>query len=231
MNEKAKTAAKGALYGVFLAVSCVAFLLFVLFGCFSMATLFDGKVYETREISEYLNVTGNYDNESPREFAESFFPKTIEEQFQDVSYHYKAMTGDTYAYEMSLEFTVKSDADYQSILSRYTEGRSGAEFEYDSRFTEYVIADEFSIVDGGPEESYKLVSDDGTEYVHISGAEIGRILCCEEERRFLFVALGVYDGGYTSTLVLNDYFSRFGIEPWEHYKDQQTHLKEPWDVG
>ncbi len=49
-----------------------------------------GNIYETTSTEKYLDIKCNFDNDSPREFIKSFFPKEIEDTFLDTEYHYKA---------------------------------------------------------------------------------------------------------------------------------------------
>ena len=75
-------------------------------------------VYETNDITDYGIIKGNYDNDSPKKFVSSFFPENIEAYFSDVTYHYKAKKGDTYAYEMYLEFVIQDTEQYAFFLSK-----------------------------------------------------------------------------------------------------------------
>ena len=48
-----------------------------------------GEVYETNDIADYGNITGNYNNEPPQTFIFSFFPEAIDESFSQADYHYR----------------------------------------------------------------------------------------------------------------------------------------------
>lgn len=186
---------------ILVTIIIIAFLLLLLF----LATMDDGKVYETNNVEDYGIVTGNYDNIKPKEFADSFFPKCIEPIFSDVNYHYKAITGDTYAYEMWLEFVIKDTAQYEEYLSTLGNGKTPHMFAYDNRYSVYTIEETFDINQSSNSNKYSI------EY-----AKLGKILFSKDEQRIIFIAMGVFDGGYTTTEDLNYYWSRFNIEPYSN---------------
>lgn len=175
------------------------------------------KQYTTTNITDYGNYIGNYDNERVEVFINSFFPKQIEDYFTEIEYSYRAKKGDTCAFEAYLEFVVEDSMQYEKVLADYTEDIQGNAFSYDSKFTEYVYYDCFDLV-GSLEEQTEQDIESGD--FGISGAVIGKILCCAEEQRIIFVALGVYDGGMAGTEYLDVYFERFEIDPWEY---ERTH--------
>ena len=181
----------------------------ILFGFFFLfvefITMDDGKVYETNNVEDYGIVTGNYDNIKPKEFADSFFPKCIEPIFSDVNYHYKAITGDTYAYEMWLEFVIKDTAQYEEYLSTLGNGKTPHMFAYDNRYSVYTI-----------EETIDITQIENSKKYFIEYAKLGQILFSNEEQRIIFIAMGVFDGGGTTTEDLNYYWSRFNIEPYSN---------------
>ena len=162
-------------------------------------------VYETNDIADYGVVKGNYDNDTPKEFISSFFPKKIESYFSDVTYHYKAKEGDTYAYEMQLEFVIKDTDKYTAFLSDVIGDAVCEPFYFAPDFQAHYISDELEL--GECREDYRF---------YISGAKIGLVLFSEEERRFVFVALGMYDGGGANVEELGFFFDRFGIDPEEY---------------
>lgn len=157
--------------------------------------------YSTTNVSDYGKYVGNYDNDFPEEFINSFFPEKIEINFSDVKYSYKAQKGDTYAFEAYLEFQIENEAEFQSYISEKT-GNSAVKFKYDSDFKEYVIFDEFQL--------------NGEESKSIRGAKIGKILYSEKDQRIIYVAIGVYDGGMVTTDFLCQYFERFDIDPTKY---------------
>lgn len=168
--------------------------------------------YETTNISDYGEYTGNYDNKAVESFINSFFPEKIEPYFENINYSYKAQKGDTYAYEAYLEFTISDKEKYNDFIVNTTQNLNKQTFFYDTRYTEYVISDEFTPLYSN-EEMTEGISDSG---VSISYAKIGKILCLEEEQKVIFIALGVYDGGLAEAEYLNVYFDKFNINPREY---------------
>lgn len=167
------------------------------------------RQYITSNLEEYGNYAGNYDNDTPREFINSFFPERIETFFSDIAYSYRAQKNDTYAFEAYLEFEIEDTEVYQDFIKQKTAGLDGVPFFYDSSFTEYVLSDIFEPINLNG-------SLDMDAPVHIGYAKIGKILCSKEEQRIIFVALGVYDGGVTKTDFLTVYFNRFEIDPTKY---------------
>ena len=76
-----------------------------------------GSIYETNSVNDYLHITGNFINDEPRTFIQSFFPEKIEEYFSEVDYHYKAKRGDGYAYECYLEFVIEDAEQYAAYVA------------------------------------------------------------------------------------------------------------------
>lgn len=163
----------------------------------------DGVIYETNNIEDYGIITGNYNNESPKIFVGTFFPERIQPHFSEVNYHYKAIKGDTYAYEMWLEFVIEDKSHFDNYVSTITQNRTAAPFAHDGLFDEYIIAEDLDIEKSVDGENYSI------EY-----AKLGKILVSPSEQRIIFIALGVLDGGYANTNDLNYYWSRFNIEPY-----------------
>lgn len=164
-------------------------------------------VYETNDIANYGIIKGNYDNERPKAFVFSFFPKKIEEYFSDVTYHYKAKKGDTFAYEMYLEFVIQDMEKYNSFVSDVTGDGVCEPFYFDSSYQAYYISNYFSL---------GRSSVDNLPY--IDNAKVGVVLFSEEEQRIIFVALGMFDGGGARPEELNCFFDKFGIDPQEYEK-------------
>lgn len=176
----------------------------LLIACFALLLLFAmmPDVYETNNLADYGKYTGNYDNEAPREFINSFFPETLSDSFADVTYHYKAKRFDTYAYEAYLEFVIPDSASFNLFIEEYIEKDQCTPFMFDTSFTEYSISNVLEFTD----------TNNHADKYAISYAEIGKILFSTDEQRIIFVALGVYDGGGTYTSELNWFFSRFNID-------------------
>lgn len=173
----------------------------------------DGAVYETTNINDYGKIRNNYDNDTPKEFIFSFFPAEIQDCFSNITYHYKAKKFDTYAYECYLEFTVDDSDTFDQIVQCYANPSQSVPFAYDNSFKDYTVSDYLCL---------QPIEDSQTAYP-IEGAEFGKILYRQDDRRIIFIALGVYDGGGTTTAELGYFFAKFAIDPQE----LETHLNEP----
>lgn len=165
-------------------------------------------VYETNDIADYGIIKGNYDNETPKAFVSSFFPERIEEYFSATSYHYKAKKLDTYAYEMYLEFVIEDLEKYTEFLSDVIDTDVTEAFNADPTYQAYYISDHMDLYESN--ESKKL---------YIQASEVGLILFSNADHRVIFLALGVHDGGGTTTDELNFFFERFSIDPREFAGD------------
>ena len=163
-------------------------------------------VYETNDVADYGVIKGNYDNETPKEFVFSFFPKTIEEYFSDVSYHYKAIKLDSYAYEIALEFTILDKQQYFELKEMITGNTICSDFEYAPEYQVFWINDYLLISE---QEEYNRIDPPV-----IQDAEIGLILFSDSNQQFIYIALGAYDGGGVTTEELNYFFDRFHVNPW-----------------
>lgn len=170
----------------------------------------DGKVTETTDIADYGIISGNYDNEYPAEFMFSFFPEEISEDFSDVSYHYTAQKGDTYACEIWLEFDIEDGEKFAEFLHASVDPEQVTAFSYDPSFSDYTVSNSFILT--SPE-------DDDPGDIHIEYAKIGKILYNEESQHIICYALLMYDGGYSSTKEFGRFFTRFQIDPIEYEID------------
>ncbi len=200
---------------VFLASACFYFL------------LRPAAVYETNDTTDYGVIKGNYDNERPKEFIFSFFPKTIEEYFSDVSYHYKAKKSDTYAYEMYVEFAIQDTQTYNAFIADVIGDNASELFYFDSSYQIYYVSNYLDLspasrISHDDKSKQPVVKEDKSKPPVIENAKIGAVLFSDTEQRIIFFALGVYDGGGTSTDELNYFLNRFGVNPWE-YEKRATH--------
>lgn len=168
----------------------------------------NGSAYETSSLDDYGKVIGNFDNEEPLEFIFSFFPEEIDDCFSDIYYHYKAIKGDTYAYECYLEFVIEDIDSYEEFVNRYIDRNASSKFIYDDSFCEESISNCL----------WLFTSDDLTDVYWIENAKIGKILFSDEQQRIIFLAMGMYDGGGANTEDLGVFFKRFEIDPWEYMK-------------
>ena len=199
---------------------CLICSLLCLNGCFfpSLEELLTPQTYVTTDIDEYDVYEGNYDNETVQEMINSFFPKKIGDDFENVDYSYKAKKFDAYGFEAYLEFTIEDPEEYAEFVNEYTEGIKGTNFPYDDAYTEYIIEDCFELTYSDDEIISGLVNgEEGWEDTFaIEYADVRKIICCPDEQRLIFVAIGVFDGGGTDAEFLCTYFNRFDINPREY---------------
>jgi hypothetical protein len=189
--------------------SLVMVLLLGMIGLAAGTRLFGyGHIYQTEDPSNYGSYVGNFDNKTPDTFIRSFFPESIEDSFSDVQYHYTAKKGDAYAYEAVLEFSVRDRALFHSLKDGWTAGISPADFPYDPSFEAFAISTDLLLND-----PCKTLKPTDPAIYSIEYARIGMILVSEESQKFVFVAMGVYDGGGTNTEELSYFFTRFRIDP------------------
>lgn len=200
----------------------ILLVVFILFACFYFLHPPE-VVFETNDIADYGVIKGNYDNERPTEFIRSFFPKAIEEYFSDVSYHYKAKKGDTYAYEMYMEFEIKDTQTYNKFIADVIGDNAVIPFVFDEEYqvhyvSNYLYLSPASAISHNDKSKQPVVKEDMSKQPVIENAKIGAVLFSDTEQRIIFFALGVYDGGGTSTDELNYFFERFGVNPWVYEK-------------
>lgn len=200
---------KAIIFAILIPVGIVLLSLFLLIGSFAIS--FTPRSYETNSLNNYGKFTGNYNNEYPKEFTMSFFPQTIETHFTNVNYTYRAQKGDTYAFEVFLEFHIEDAHEFAEHIASIGPNSQWHSFSYNSEYMEYVVDDKFELVDEPTE-----YSADSYEYLPIRYANIGRILYCSENQTVIYSAMGVYDGGLAKTTYFNLFFSRFQIDPLEY---------------
>lgn len=195
MNQDKKTMWRSFLIviGILLAIPGV------FAGVILLSTARWGEIYETYDIADYGNITGNYDNESPQKFIESFFPETIDESFSQVNYHYKAIYGGAYAYEVWLEFVIDDQTAFETYVDNILGGKRLLDFYFDERYMVY---------------GFENVFDQNDDYKpHTSGqSHTGKILVSEHDQRLIFVAYGIH-GDHATLYDLSYYWDYFGIGP------------------
>jgi len=169
-----------------------------------------GRIYETNNLRDYGMIKGNFDNDKPEQFIQSFFPYELDSGFQDVSYHYKAIKFDTYAFEAHLEFTISDPASFEQYVAVLASANTFQPFRYDDSYMECSLEDTYRFVEGDPSGP------------SISNALIGKILYSTAEQKVIYTALGVYDGGATGADELNHFFTVFGIDPTEYERTTTT---------
>ena len=181
---------------------CVLIVCFILSAC-------EIPIYETNDIADYGNITGNYNNERPYELIFSFFPAQIEDYFSDVTYHYKAKKFDTIGCEAYLEFVIDDKTQFAQYIEQLEIPQDKiTHFQYDRSYYEYDVMDKY----------WFFVSEDRVCY---ESAHLGKILYSEEQQRIIFWALLVEDGGGTNSDDLHYYFDRFGIDPNDYVEAQR----------
>lgn len=184
-----------------------------------------GRNTSTTDASDYGNFTGNSDNATVEKYINSFFPKELEDNFEDVTYSYQTTDGffAAYAYEAYLEFTISELAEYEAFVNQHTKGLESKSFLYDDSFVEYTIDDEIYFESSySPVPNVTSLYSKYTDSWSIWSAKIGKILCNDAEQRIIFVAIGVSDDGGADLNKLNVFFTRFNITPWQYAKPQSV---------
>ena len=197
---------------VFLLMLLLFFVLFPKLGIISVFRFLafisgEGKVIQTTDIADYGVITGNYDNETPKEFVFSFFPEKISDDYSNVSYQYTAQKGDAYACQVWLEFDIEDEEKFTDFISAYTDAEQTDIFQYDSDYMDYTVLNHFELTHA---------ESDKPGDIHIEYAEIGKILYNQETQHIICYALCMYDGGYSTTKIFGDFFTRFNIDPVEY---------------
>lgn len=189
---------------ILLLISVVGGLLVVsALGCYYYLAK-EPEITEINDIHDYGIYTGNYDNDTPTAFISSFFPEELITNEADIGYHYRAIKCDTYGYEAWLEYTFKQADDFDIYLSCLTEKYEFVPFYYDNSYMEFTVNDILELAHCKEEGSYS-----------IDWAEIGKILYSTDEKRIIYLAIGVSDGGGTSTDDVSTFFAEFNIDPKE----------------
>ena len=199
---------------------CIICSLSLLNGCFFsyLEGTFASQTYVTTDINEYGEFQGTYQDDEVEERVSSFFPDEILPCFKNVDYIYKAEKAVDSGFEAYLEFTIEDPEEYADFVSEYTEGLEAAIFPYDENYTEYILNDRFYLVYSDDEivDGVIVDSDGEKDDYAIEYADIRKIVCCPDEQRLIFVAIGVFDGGGTDAEFLCTYFNRFDINPREY---------------
>jgi hypothetical protein len=164
----------------------------------------ESEITETNNIQDYGVYTGNYDNEAPAAFIRSFFPDKLLTDGVEVVYHYRAKKCDTYGYEAWLEYSFQQAEDFDNYLSDLTEKYEFVPFHYDNSYMEFTVNDILELAHSKGENTYS-----------IDWAEIGKILYNTDEKRIIYLAIGVIDGGGTYTDDVSTFFTEFNIDPKE----------------
>ena len=199
----------------------VATLSVLFFGYWVMYSVIDYLTFETyvtTDINEYGKFQGTHQDDEVEEMVMSFFPSEISQNFEDVEYTYKAERAIASGFEAYLEFTIEDSEKYAEFVDEYTEGIEGVTSPYDEAYTEYIIEDYFVLVHSDDEVVDGMIVDsEGREDDYsIKFADVRKIICCPDEQRIIFVAIGVFESGGTDAKFLCTYFNRFDINPREY---------------
>lgn len=97
---------------------------------------------------------------------------------------------------------------FSSLKKKWIDESKCTEFSFDPSFVEFTISEDLHLT---YLEDVSLASE--SSVYSIEYAKVGKILVSEEEQKFLFVAIGVFDGGGTNTEELSYFFKRFSIDP------------------
>lgn len=169
------------------------------------------KITETDSLADYRVITGNYDNNRPQAFIDSFFPAEIGADFTDPVWHYKAKKFDSIGCEAYLEFTLPDEAAFAAHYAGLAQHGEPQPFPFDARYEMWLIAAHMDTWTWDERREDEPETDSRC----IESARVGLILCDREARAFIYFALMVHDGGATHTTELNHFFTRFGIEALE----------------
>ena len=180
---------------------CLLICFLLLSGC---STIDDD--YETNAVSDYgriPNVEFN-PNEKMQEAFSLIFPKRIEEDFQDVHYHYRAVNRhDEWTAEMYLEFNFDTEERFYQYVVRIAPLNDFTSFSYADGWYEYVWND------------YFRRREEKENQVRLRGADIEKVLINPEELRVVHVALCSQETA-VPVETLTEYFDRFQIDPRQY---------------
>ena len=185
----------------------VILVVIIMVSCILMMLIFlNPRVYETNNILDYGRYIGNYDNETPTEFINSFFPLELSNLFSETEYHYKAKRFDTFSYEVYLQFHIEDPASFDDYVEKHVSPLTEPTvFPYDESFMEYTISNVYSIA------SNKAIT--GKNTYRILNAQLGKVLVSKQTQQIIYVAIGHHDGGGTDTSELSYFFDKFEIDP------------------
>jgi hypothetical protein len=170
--------------------------------------------HDPDEYGNYVGVPESYQ----QEFMGRFFPEEISSEFQNVTYCYASRPIDLYGFEAYLEFTIEDPAVFEAHVASATAGMRRGVFWFEPSYEEYVLptVNQETFCDLLLLNSEKHDEETGSSYYTIEYAKIAKILVNKDEQRIIYVAMGVYDGGASDTVLLGTYFERFQIDPEEY---------------
>lgn len=209
----------------------VSVALLIVLGCCFVQWVYSPTRYETTDPGDYGKyICGCGESNYPEEFINQFFPEELSDEFENVQYVYHSNHVDVRSYEAYLEFTFASDELLNAHVQLATDGMMKQPFYFDNSYQEYVLINEGT---GYVSDHIMLgrrydKQGEKTSY-QIEFADISKILVNFQERRIIYIALNVFDGGGTDTGFLNAYFDRFNIDPEEYEKYTEHNTPRSYD--
>lgn len=186
--------------------SILILMVFILTGC-------DVQFYETADLSQYGNITGNYNDSRAQEAFKMLFPEKLDDRFVNPQYHYKAVRGvDSDCFEISLEFTMNSNAEFWAFLSRYATSAMFQDVSFAADFKEWQSSRCYYQL-----EESKLCDycKDGQPHYHVTCADIQCVIINPKERRIILESMIIDGGGGSKSTYLNWFLNRFNLTPLE----------------
>ena len=187
--------------------------------------------YETTDLADYGKyICGCGESTYPEEYINQFFPEKLLDEFENVQYVYHSNHVDVRSYEAYLEFTFPSDELLNAHIQVVTEGMMKRTFHFDNGYQEYVLMNEDTGYVSDHVVLGKRYDKQGEKAAYqIEFADISKILVNFQEKRVIYIALDVFDGGGTDTGFLNAYFDRFNIDPEEYEKYTENNTPRSYD--
>ena len=182
------------------------FIVFFFAGC-SMA------FYETSDLAQYGIIIGNYNNERAQQAFEALFPTQLDDLFVDPQYPYKAVKGaDGECFEISLEFTMKSNEEFWAFLSQYANSSQFHKVPFAANYQEWQFSRSYYQL-----EELKLCDycKDGQPHYHVRCADIQMVIINPEEHRVIIESMVIVGGGGSKSTYLTWFLDRFNLTPLE----------------
>ena len=176
--------------------------------------------YETTDVAQY----GKFEflsDEDYQAYILPVFPKSIQPEFEDVIYDYRAYAPWGDGYKAYLEFTIRDPEKFDALVQSTTQGLAKGIFHFDNAYEEYVYFNEDT---GGVFDDIRLnhpYPDVMSQYYTVDYALILKVLVNRSQQRLIYIYIDVFDGAFT-TEDLDIYFSRFQIDPKEYEAYTET---------
>lgn len=182
----------------------ILLLMLLLTGC-------DVQFYETSDLSQYGNITGNYNNSRAQEAFKTLFPEKLDDRFVNPQYHYKAVKGvDGDCFEISLEFTMKSNTEFWAFLSRYAASSMFQDVSFAADFKEWKSVHCYYQLE---EPELCDYCKDGQPHYHVTCADIQSVIMNPKEHRIILESMIIDGGGGTKSTDLTWFLDRFNLTP------------------